>query len=458
MMRLEPSSHGNQPMTARKSDEAAREFGGTLGAGIIMALSHALMLYLWLAWRFHDGAIFYPAGLSEVGPFFGRVWEQVVAHATPSWRTFAIYWTLLVVQGLMAAFIPGLKIKGLPIPSRGGKRLLYRCNGITAWWLTLVGVVALHVSGIFPLQTIYEQFGSFMVAAMITANAIALAVYVGARLSGNAERLSGSVLYDFFMGAWLNPRIGELDLKMWAEIRVSWLTLFLLTAGGAAHQYAAYGRVGGPMIFMAVAHFLYANSCMKGEECIPTTWDFFRENWGWMLVFWNLAGVPFVYCFSSMYIASRPPYEHSLPYSAFCFALLFGAYYVWDTANSQRNRFRMQLNGSYVKRRAFPQLPRGTLEDPRHLDTEAGSKLLVDGWWRYARKPHYTADVLMALSWGLICGFDHVLPYFYVIFFEIVVMILHRASRDIARCKRKYGADWDRYSEKVPYLFIPKVF
>ncbi|MGB5348728.1 MAG: hypothetical protein WBN10_03970, partial [Polyangiales bacterium] len=197
-------------------------------------------------------------------------------------------------------------------------------------------------------------------------------------------------------------------------------------------------------------------ACMKGEECIPTTWDIFYEKWGWMLVFWNLAGVPFVYCFSSMYIASRPPFEHSAGFTVFCFLLLFGSYYVWDTAQSQRNRFRMQLNGSYVKRKAFPQLPWGTLHNPRYLDTEAGSKLLVDGWWRYARKIHYTADILMALSWGLICGFDHFLPYLYVTFF--VVMILHRAGRDIRRCKKKYGADWDRYCEEVPYLFIPYVF
>ena len=442
-------------MTADKSSEAGREFGGTLGAGVIITLSHILMLYLWIAWRFHDGAVFYPAGIADLGPFFARIWGQIVANAMPSLSTFAIYWTFLVAEGLMAALLPGLEIKGLPIPSRAGKRLVYRVNGIPAWWLTLAGIAALHFIGIFPLQSIYEQFGSFMIAAMITANALALAVYFGAKVTGNAERMSGSFIYDFFMGAWLNPRIGTLDLKMWAEVRVSWLTLFLLTLSGAAYQYATHGTVSSPMIFLAVAHFLYANACVKGEECIPTTWDIFHEKWGWLLVFWNLAGVPFVYCFSSMYIASRPHFEPLIPYTVFCFTLLFGAYYVWDTANSQRNRFRMQLNGSYVKRKAFPQLPWGTLENPRHLNTEAGSKLLVDGWWRYARKIHYTADALMALSWGLICGFDHFLPYFYVMFF--VVMILHRAHRDIERCKRKYGADWDRYTKEVPYIFVPRV-
>ena len=434
----------------------AREFGGTPGAGLIILLSHALLFYLWFAWRFHDGALFYPAGILDLDSLLRRIEQWMSAQAMPLWGTFTIYWAFLIAQGLMAAWLPGPEVEGLPVPSCGGKRLVYRCNGITSWWLTLLGLAGLHFSGLLPLQTIYQSFGSFMLAAIISANGIALLVYLGAKLTGNATPASGSPLHDFFMGVWLNPRIGIVDLKMWAEIRVSWITLFVLTASAAAHQYATYGVLSMPMIFMVLAHFLYANACMKGEECIPTTWDIFHEKWGWMLVFWNLAGVPFVYCFSSMYIASRPPFEWSIAYTGCCFILLLGAYYVWDTANSQRNRFRMQANGSYVERRAFPQLPWGTLKNPRYLTTAAGSKLLIDGWWRYVRKPHYTADVLMALCWGLICGFEHFLPYFYLTFF--VLMILHRARRDIRRCQRKYGADWERYTREVPWLFIPKLF
>ena len=36
--------------------------------------------------------------------------------------------------------------------------------------------------------------------------------------------------------------------------------------------------------------------------------------------------------------------------------------------------------------------------------------LLVDGWWRHLRKPHYTADLAMALVLGLACGGGSVLP------------------------------------------------
>lgn len=36
--------------------------------------------------------------------------------------------------------------------------------------------------------------------------------------------------------------------------------------------------------------------------------------------------------------------------------------------------------------------------------------------------------------------------------------ILHRAARDVARCRRKYGEDWDRYTSAVKYRFIPGVY
>ena len=441
----------------RPVDEVSvREFGGPLGAAAIITSSHLVMYYLWIAVSFNGGALVYPAGPSDVLSFVGRMWQHVVTEAAPTWQAVGVYWGFLVAQALLAAFLPGPKVKGMPIPARGNVQLEYVCNGVWAWYITLAAVAALHLSGLFPLTTVAEQFGPLMTVAMLSGNAVALAVYLAARFTGNAHRMSGNAVYDYFMGASLNPRIGSLDLKMWAEIRVAWILLFLLTASAAAKQYAAYGQLSTPMIFMLLAHGLYTNACMKGEECIPTTWDIFYEKWGWMLIFWNFAGVPFVYCFNSMYIASRPPFEHSLPYTVMCFALLLGAYYVWDTAQSQRNRFRMKLRGTYVPRRSFPQLPWGTLENPRYLQTVHGSKLLIDGWWRYARKIHYTADVLMALSWGLICGFDHFLPYFYVTFF--VLMIAHRAHRDLDRCKRKYGEDWDRYRKEVPWLFVPYVY
>ena len=52
------------------------------------------------------------------------------------------------------------------------------------------------------------------------------------------------------------------------------------------------------MAFMCLATWLYLNACGKGEECIPQTWDMFHEKWGFLVIFWNFAGVPFVSSYS----------------------------------------------------------------------------------------------------------------------------------------------------------------
>ena len=226
-----------------------------------------------------------------------------------------------------------------------------------------------------------------------------------------------------------------------------------MTLSTTAKHTERFGAASAPLVFLVVAHGLYANACQKGEECVPTTWDVFHEKWGWMLIFWNLVGVPWVYSFNAYWLLANGPVEHSTAYMTALFVALFAAYYVWDTAQSQKNRHRMQERGELVARHAFPQLPWGTLERPRVLRTQGGGTLLVDGWWAWARKIHYSADIVMALTWALACGYRAALPFLYPAFF--LVMIVHRARRDDARCRAKYGADWERYLALVPSRFIP---
>jgi delta24(24(1))-sterol reductase len=197
---------------------------------------------------------------------------------------------------------------------------------------------------------------------------------------------------------------------------------------------------------------------VQGEECVCTTWDIFHEKLGWMLIYWNMCGVPLAYSFQSVFILHHTnEIHHSKEYMIALFVTLFIAYYVWDTANSQKNRFRMMEEGSYTPRPwALPQLPWGTLHNPSYIATKQGNKLLTDGWYRFGRKIHYTADITMALCWGLSCGVTHFLPFYYVSFF--VTFLVFRSQRDFARCAAKYGDDWKEYVKRVPYSFIPGIF
>lgn len=76
-----------------------------------------------------------------------------------------------------------------------------------------------------------------MVTSMISGDMISLIIYSWGILAKKQIRMSGNIFYDYFMGSILNPRIGILDLKLFAEIRASWVQLFLLTLSAALKQY-----------------------------------------------------------------------------------------------------------------------------------------------------------------------------------------------------------------------------
>lgn len=48
------------------------------------------------------------------------------------------------------------------------------------------------------------------------------------------------------------------------------------------------------------------------------------------------------------------------------------------------------------------------------------------------------------------------MPYWFVIYFG--ALLIHRERRDDHKCSEKYGADWARYCQHVPYRIIPYIY
>jgi delta24(24(1))-sterol reductase len=109
------------------------------------------------------------------------------------------------------------------------------------------------------------------------------------------------------------------------------------------------------------------------------------------------------------------------------------------------------MQGITTFRNTFPQLPWSIVKNPTFIQTEHGNRLLTSGWWAYARKivsplgyspsncdlfllQNYTADWFQSLSWGLSVGLASPIPYFYPVFF--LVVLVHRCGRDFERYVR----------------------
>jgi len=116
----------------------------------------------------------------------------------------------------------------------------------------------------------------------------------------------------------------------------------------------------------------------------------YYEKWGFMLIFWNLAGVPFTYCHCTLYIASHHPSEYrwNPVFLAFWTCLYLFFYWVWDTGNSQKNMFRAMQRGVELNRKTFPQLPWKFVKDPVIIKTDTGDNIMCDGWCKYIFDTH----------------------------------------------------------------------
>ncbi|CED83198.1 C-24 reductase [Phaffia rhodozyma] len=270
------------------------EFGGPPGVIGMMVGFPMLMYYLWACLWFYQGKFVHPSSVEDIKPFLRTMAAHVREDAYPTAWAVKSYLGLMAFQLILAFIVPGKKQNGLPVASLNYKTLVYHCNAIGCWYITLVTAGIVHYFDIFDLTTVIDNFGPLMTVAMIVGFALTTAVYFGSVFlgwGGQPIRMSGNFFYDYFMGAALNPRIGSVDLKMWQEVRIPWVLLFLIALSATLEQYREIGYVTANMAFMLLATALYINACAKGEEMIPTTMDMIHEKDGFMLTFWNFAGV-----------------------------------------------------------------------------------------------------------------------------------------------------------------------
>lgn len=249
------------------------EFGGSWGVLSMMIGFPLLMYYMWIGAVYYDGKFPRPSEGQSMSEFLAHMGHLVCEGAYPSLRAWIIYWVFFIFEALCYVLLPGVTVMGRALPHLGGKQLPYYCSGVWSFYTSIALAGVLHFTGIFKLYTIIDEFGPLLSVAIISGFLVSFVAYFSALARGAQHRMTGYHIYDFFMGAELNPRMfGILDFKMFFEVRLPWFILFFISLGAAARQYEVYGYVSGEVGFLLMAHFLYANACCKGEECIVSTW------------------------------------------------------------------------------------------------------------------------------------------------------------------------------------------
>ncbi|XP_074022909.1 delta(14)-sterol reductase LBR isoform X2 [Numenius arquata] len=417
--------------TSSKTKEL--EFGGRIGTFTLIFFLPATVFYLLLMCKQEDPSLMnFPPPL----PALESLWET---------RVFGVFLLWFFLQALFYLLPIGKVVEGLPLSN--GRRLQYRINGFYAFVLTAAAIgILLYFQ--FELHYLYDHFLQFAVSAAAFSMGLSIYLYIQS-LKAPEEELapsgnSGYLVYDFFTGHELNPRIGSFDLKYFCELRpglIGWvvINLAMLLAEMKIHNQSMPSL---SMVLVNSFQLLYVVDALWNEEAILTTMDITHDGFGFMLAFGDLVWVPFVYSLQAFYLVGHPT-AISWPVAAAIAVLNCIGYYIFRSANSQKNNFRRN-----------PSDPK--LAYLKFIPTATGKGLLVTGWWGFVRHPNYLGDIIMALAWSLPCGFNHILPYFYVIYF--ICLLVHREARDEHHCKQKYGLAWERYCRRVPYRIFPYIY
>nr|AIJ01350.1 lamin 2b receptor [Patiria miniata]AIK20547.1 lamin B receptor 2 [Patiria miniata] len=389
--------------TGRVPKTNSYEFGGPIGAFFIMVSLPLFIYYLYFTCS---------KTLCKL---------QLLPACTHDWRdyydrdAYLIFLGWMVLQVFLFMLPVGSVVKGLPL--RTGQRLEYRLNGFFAFIVSLILFGGL-VYKKYPVTVVYDKFLPLLTAAMIFSLLLSVFLYVKARkASGHAlapSGNSGNVVYDFFMGHELNPRIGSFDFKFFCELRPGLIGWVLLDLAFVVKVWTDFPEnPPWPLLLLTFFQLLYVADSLLYEHAILSTMDIIHDGFGFMLVFGDLVWVPFTYTLQARYLADNPS-RSTMPNYCLIPILILGliGYYIFRASNSQKNAFR---ENPYSSRFAASNI----------LITASKKRLLMSGWWGWVRHPNY---------------------------------LVHREMRDSAHCKQKYGTVWAKYCENVPYRIFPRVY
>lgn len=431
-----------------------REFFGVPGAITIAVFLPVIIVFFQLVTNEFYSVKGISLDLSKVAAQLPQNWSDVKAICFDKncWLAYLTWWSVLAV---LDVYSPGKDIPGVEL--RDGTRLMYRVNGLSMSATLIVLVVGRALASptyfVPELQFLYDHQLQLIMITIIFSYLMAFFVYFCSFIplrkpngSGTTERIlsingnSGNVIYDWFIGRELNPRIGALDLKLYNELRPGMLLLLLINLSCIHNQYHTTGKVSDSIILVNFLQAFYIFDGVLNEEGCLTMMDIATDGFGFMLAFGDLAWLPWTYSLQARYL-SLPEnyYELGWTNTILILVLSFTGYYIFHSSNQQKSDFKQ-----------------GKLDHMNSISTPTGSRLLVDGWWKLSQHINYFGDWLIGWSWCLPTGNMTVLTYFYVVYFA--TLLVHRQTRDEAKCRAKYGKAWEQYEKLVPYKIIPYLY
>jgi delta14-sterol reductase len=344
----------------------------------------------------------------------------------------------LVITGLHVA-IPAKRTTGYVESETTGEVMKYRTNGRLVLAASIVAWFLLGYVGVVPYEWLYETRWLGLIGACVIG--LAYSFYVVLRYPPTGR----SFLADLWFGRARDPQLrdGFIDAKVWFYL-VGAVMLQLNVLSFAAYHLATVAAVNPGFLLGCAMLTWFCFDYLIFERVHLWTYDFIAERVGFKLGFGCLAFYPYFYSVSLWFTAHLPNPGRPAWLTIAFGALFLGGWVLTRGANMQKYLFKTAPG------RRFLWITPEVLSDGDHT-------LLASGFWGVSRHVNYLGEITQAVAIALASGYFGIwMVWLYPAYY--VALMLTRQADDDKVCHAKYGELWDRYTAKVKYKIVPRVY
>jgi len=363
-----------------------------------------------------------------------------------SWKMVSIF----MLWAAIFLWIPSEKYEG-PV-TNFGQVPVYAANGFLYYLVTMVTYIGAHLFYPDLSLDVYNNMahivGTLNVLALTFCTYLLVMGYYRPQTNEKLPRFP--IMYEFYRGMELHPRLLGFDIKQWTNCRVGMMAWQVLIVAFVMASWRQTGSWNPGHVVNVALQTVYIAKFFWWETGYFTTLDITLDRAGYYICWGCLVWVPVFYTYSSYYAVAQ------LPTMSVATALITTICGLAAIGMNYRVDYEKQLfRETGGKCNLWGQPARGITV--RNQLTEKPSELLISGCWGVSRHLNYVFELMAAFTWCLSASWGNDL-WALLYFFFLVVLLVHRVFRDEEKCAAKYGPYWTQYCKLVPYRMIPYVF
>lgn len=360
----------------------------------------------------------------------------------------------LIFSWILYALIPGKNAKGPINPS--GHEYNYKLNSLACLIILLFLQIFGGYTELLPFELASENTHRIITTMLFGGLLLTCVFYLKGRSwptwDTSESKPRNNFVEDFCSGIELTPRWRQkstLDFKLFVIGHLGMMIWALLNFSHAAYGIIKFDNYT-PLI-IAILQLIYILDWAFYEKWYLYTIDMQHDRLGYLLCFGPITWMPTAYTMYTYYTAHNNTLT-SMELRINAILLFLIGYCLFRISNDQKEKFRNDKSYKiWGKPCKYLDASYETADGMKH-----NSKLLISGFWGWARHFNYIGDWIMCLALSMLCGFDNITSHIYSI--QMFFVLIVRAWRDDLRCSRKYGKYWKEYCKMVPYKIIPYIY